>query len=71
MLDFAGAANDPALAESIYQLDAEGFRPGSQPGWDGKTFWKRFQAWRDARKKQEPGQAAVMTDLYAKENRPA
>lgn len=71
VLEFATAANDPALAESIYDLDADGFRPDTQRGWDGKAFWKLFQAWREARDKSGSGQPAAITDLYARENRRA
>jgi len=74
LLEFAAGTGDPGISESIYALDAEGFQSsnkgGGGQGWNGAAFWTRFEAWRAgqaARRRQSP----PLTDLYAKENRPA
>ncbi len=74
LLEFAAGTGDPGISESVYELDAEGFKASSshdaRPAWNGDAFWTRFEAWRTrqavSRKERPP-----LTDLYAKENRAA
>lgn len=73
LLEFADQTGDPALKNSIYDLDAQGFQSANGPeaarDWDGRAFWSCFEAWRRSRssKREQP----ALSDLYAKENRVA
>jgi len=74
LLEFAAGTGDPGISESIYSLDAEGFQAAkdgrAHQEWNGSAFWTRFEAWRAARAARGR-EAPPLTDLYAKENRPA
>jgi hypothetical protein len=69
LLDFAAGLEDPGLKTDVYSLDAAGFRPDSNGNWDGKRFWKRFNAWCKAWQAPPDAPPPPVTDLYAKENR--
>ncbi len=68
LLEFAAFAGDDALRASLYRLDSAGFDRGGEETWDGNTLWKQFEAWRKAGADHR-GNAAPLTDLYARENR--
>jgi hypothetical protein len=68
LLGFAASLEDKRLSESVYVLDADGFRQGHEEAWDGKTFWKQFEAWRRQHRAASAGNPDP-TDLYARENR--
>jgi len=73
LLEFAGGIGDPAIRDSVYALDSDGFRPGAGPdsemAWEGKVFWKQFEEWRKNWRTAEKGKRPALTDLYAVENR--
>jgi len=72
LLELAADCGDTELREGIYALDGAGFRPaaeGSQPGWDGRGFWRRFSQWRDGLEERSGQAAADPLDLYAPANR--
>ncbi|MGD8345623.1 MAG: BatD family protein [Lysobacterales bacterium] len=66
--DFAAQVDDDELRSDLLALDADGFRPGGQGGWDGSRFWRRFSAWRQQRAHRAAAPAPA-SDLYARENR--
>ena len=72
LLGFAAVSGDDELRDAVQALDAEGYRPGEAAGagtgWDGKSFWSRFESWRKNRAARGRGRAPL-TDLYAPENR--
>ena len=69
LLDFAAATDDEELRTAVYTLDATGFRPsGGDAGWDGRSFWRLFSAWR-ARHAQAREADVALTDLYARPGR--
>jgi hypothetical protein len=70
LLEFAAANGDAALSESLYALDAEGFRPGGEGAWHGKAFWSLLETWRNDQAMRSNGNRPPVTDLYARENRP-
>jgi hypothetical protein len=69
LLDFAAYLEDQPLRSGVYAMDAEGFRPDSNGGWNSKEFWKHFEAWRKTWQASPDGEKPPVTDLYAKENR--
>ena len=69
VLEFASASGDDAFRNSLYQLDATGFSRAGEQEWNGKAFWKEFEAWRKAASGDCEQSRAPLTDLYAKENR--
>ena len=69
LLEFAAQCGDAGLHDSLYALDAEGFRRGEGSAWDGRTFWRLLEAWRKARISRDNESRAPLTDLYARENR--
>lgn len=69
LLEFAALSGDVELRESLHALDAEGFRQGSDGSWDGRTFWRRLEAWRKKQAGASNGRRAPLTDLYARERR--
>jgi hypothetical protein len=73
LFEFADGIEDRAIRDSIYALDSDGFRPGSEQDsemvWNGKAFWKQFEGWRKNRLLTERGNRPPLTDLYATENR--
>ncbi len=69
LLDFAANLEDESLQIGLYAMDADGFRPGSKRRWDGKQFWKQFEAWRKAWQASSADKKPAIIDLYAKENR--
>jgi len=66
--DFAAHVDDDGLRSDLLALDADGFRPGGEGGWDGPRFWRRFSAWRQQRA-HRAATPAPASDLYAMENR--
>jgi hypothetical protein len=74
LIEFAAGVGNDTVRESVYELDAKGFRqePESESGngWNGSAFWKQFDAWRREWNIAGRGQRPPLTDLYAPENRP-
>lgn len=66
--DFAAHVDDDGLRSDLLALDADGFRPGGEGGWDGSRFWRRFSAWRQQRAHRADPPAPA-SDLYAMKNR--
>jgi hypothetical protein len=71
LLDFAADLEDQSLRAVVYAMDADGFRPDSNGSWDGKQFWKQFEAWRKVWQTSSATGKPPVTDLYAIENRSA
>jgi len=69
LLEFAASADHDALRNSLYQLDASGFSRTGEQEWNGRAFWKEFEAWRKTANGDREQNRAPLTDLYAKENR--
>jgi hypothetical protein len=69
VLEFASGVQDQALRDRIHELDSAGYRKNDDTAWNSKLFWQHFNAWYKTWKNSPTGQAASVTDLYAKENR--
>lgn len=71
--DFAAGIEDETLRNRIHALDSDGYRPDSQAeadkSWDGRSFWKHFNAWRKDRLTANRESQPDITDLYAPGNR--
>ncbi|MEJ2399933.1 MAG: BatD family protein [Xanthomonadales bacterium] len=65
LLDFAATVDDADLRDAVYALDAAGFRPAGGGEWDGRSFWRRFRAWRE-RPANAAAERVSLTDLYAR-----
>jgi len=65
LLDFAASVDDRELRGAVYALDAAGFRQSGPGDWDGRVFWRLFDAWRE-RQANAVGERASLTDLYAR-----
>jgi hypothetical protein len=69
LLGFAAAQAEPELARCIRELDARGYRPGDEAGWDGKATWSAFERWLESWRALRAGQQPSPMDLYARANR--
>lgn len=69
LLEFAARTGDPELRQALLDLDSSGFTPGARDSWDGKALWRRFEAWRSRYLAARADKRALLTDLYAPENR--
>jgi hypothetical protein len=69
LLEFAADLEDRALRAGVYAMDADGFRPHGNGRWNGRQFWKQFEAWRKDWHASRAAETPPVTDLYAKENR--
>jgi len=63
----ARRAGDHELAGAVRALDAAAYGSGAEAGWDGKAFWRAFDAWRRETngRGKDSGQVADALDLYA------
>jgi hypothetical protein len=69
LLEFAAGLQDQSLCANVRAMDSDGYRPDQQANWNGKQFWKQFEAWRKSWKASTAAQKPPITDLYAKANR--
>lgn len=69
LVDFSRACGSEALAKAVRSLDAAGFSPQGQRGWDGKALYRAWKDWRREFAREKAGSEPPITDLYAHENR--